>query len=167
MNALTQLSPHSSRQLAGRRVLNRKESEFLMRASLITILLTLALAHCACASDNPVIVISTEDAQTRYRIVQPWNNDKNLKTTDEVGTWLSESYKEWPEFQKDMLLIYADDRTSFATVSSLLIRLKTAGLKQFMVGRAYSDGDIQVFDYIRGETDKIGVSRHPRPPAKK
>lgn len=138
-----------------------------MKTALFIILLVLSLARHACASGSPAITITTADTGVSYRLVDPnFRNDKDAKTLDEVEAWIVEALKHEPKLAHRIVLVFTDDRTTFATVLDLLLRFKTARVGSFTVGRNYSSEGVEGVDYISGAPEKIHSSRSTRRPAK-
>ena len=130
-----------------------------MKAALLILLAVLSLADFARASGAPAIDIITTEAGVSY-IYHDYNRrlEKHPKTLDEIETWLRADLEE----AKEAVIIRPDARTSFKAVLDVLLRLKAAGVKWYIV----MNYEGEVTRSVVGNTDKI-EERESAPSGKK
>jgi hypothetical protein len=97
-----------------------------MNKILIFALTVLFAAGCARATSPLLIDITTTDSGTTYTL------NSVSKTPDELGRWFVDCIKQFGPIM-DNTVIRPDNRTTFATVLDIALRLKAAGVTRLQV----------------------------------
>ena len=104
-------------------------------------------------------MIATTESGVSYALHERgWKDNGKAMSIDEIETWMGANRK----LVSELVIVYADERTSFSAVLALLRRIKSAGVRRFSVvspegSKAYS---------LSGETGKIEETSGDKPPKK-